>query len=240
MEKRMSWTREDAREFDRRMIEEVGIPGVVLMENAGRSAADWILAHLDRLDLQQGGRVAVLCGRGNNGGDGYVVARHLALGGLDVVIGEVGGLGSMSEDCAVFQGVCSRMGLELVALSGAEASVAALGEVGLLVDGVLGVGFRPPLRGDCADLLMDVAAACSQWRAPIIALDCPSGLDVDTGILSEGGLRADVSLTFVAEKAGFSAEGAAAALGEVVVLPIGAPAPAAGRSTSSEGYPPRG
>ena len=222
------WSRAGAREFDRRLKDEVGIPGVVLMENAGRGAAEWILANAERLGLGGGGRVGVLCGKGNNGGDGYVVARHLVLGGVDVVIGGTSEAGDLSRDAQVFRGVCEWMGMELVDLVGGDGWVSpaldsVMGRVELWVDGLLGTGFRPPL-GDLAVLLLGmVEKARASTGASVVALDCPSGMDVDTGALSDGGLRADVTLTFAATKAGFLVPGAPEVLGEVAVIGIGVP-----------------
>ena len=78
------WSRDDVRGFDQRLIGELGIPAVVLMENAGRGAADWILSNLDRLGCQPGFRVCVLCGKGNNGGDGatYNTTKYAKQGDL--------------------------------------------------------------------------------------------------------------------------------------------------------------
>jgi len=217
------WTRADAREFDRRMIEELGIPGVVLMENAGRSSAEWILGNRERLGLGEGARVGILCGKGNNGGDGYVVARHLSLAGVEVVIGETAEAGGLSDDAGVFRGVCDRMGLSLVDVRGGIDLQTALGPVDLWVDGLLGTGFRPPLEGSLLEILIAVGKSRDASGAPVVALDCPSGIDVDSGALSQGGLRADVTLTFVVAKVGFLAPEAVLALGEIVLIPIGAP-----------------
>ena len=106
----------------------------------------------------------------------------------------------------VFRGVCEWMGMELVDLVGGDGRVSpaldsVMGRVELWVDGLLGTGFRPPL-GDVAVLLLGmVEKARASTGASVVALDCPSGMDVDTGALSDGGLRADVTLTFAATKA---------------------------------------
>jgi len=222
----VSWTRAEAREFDRRAIEELGIPSPVLMENAGRGAADWILARRERFGLAEGARVGVLCGKGNNGGDGYVLARHLSLAGLEVVVGESAPCAELSRDARVFRDVCAKMGVELVSLAEVEtgAGVAELmGPVALWVDSVLGTGFLPPLREPLRTLLGAIGEAVGGESAPLIALDAPSGLDVDTGEAAESCLRATATLTFGAMKVGFGRPEAASALGEAVCLPLGAP-----------------
>ena len=223
MEENHGLTREEVREVDRHAIEDLGIPGVVLMENAGRGAAEWLLEHRDRCGLGDCGRVGILCGKGNNAGDGFVVARHLALAGVEVVIGETVEPGELSDDAGVFRGVCAAMGLPLVAFGPPLELQAAMGQVDLWVDGLLGTGFRPPLGEELCGLMEAVRGARELSGARLVALDCPSGMDVDTGILAAGGLRADLTLTFVAPKAGFSAPEADLALGEVIVLGIGAP-----------------
>jgi NAD(P)H-hydrate epimerase len=122
------WSRADAREFDRRAAEDYGIPSAVLMENAGRGASDWIIAHAEELGLGEASQVVVLCGQGNNGGDGFVLARHLTLAGLKTIIVEVGPQNRTRADRELFKSVCHRMGL--VSLSLRE----AFGPAGILCD----------------------------------------------------------------------------------------------------------
>jgi NAD(P)H-hydrate epimerase len=210
-------SRAQVREVDRRAMEEYGIPGVVLMENAGRSAAEIV-----RGRVRAGGRVAIVCGRGNNGGDGYVIARHLSNAGLEVRLLEAFGGGATAGDAAVHRHTALRMGLECHPFDTPEAIAAgrqALGESDVVVDALLGTGFagapRPPL--DAA-----IEAINRARPAVIVAVDVPSGLDCDTGHAPGAVVRADLTITFVARKAGFAS--AAEYVGEVLVADIGVPA----------------
>lgn len=244
-------TREQVRRVDRIAIETFGIPGVVLMENAGRSAAEAILKLWRSLPVQDGRDVVVLCGGGGNGGDGYVIARHLQIalknerakrdgaGSPQVSIIAVKEPASLTGDAAVFAEVARRMGLEIhLALSpeAVQAQAGRLAAAGLLVDAMLGTGFRGPVRPPVSTMI----ELCNQWREAdrgrskdgrphrlVVAIDLPSGLDADTGEPAVPGgeaIEADLTVTFVAEKVGFARPGAARYLGKVVVGEIGAPA----------------
>ena len=149
MGEELSWSRADAREFDRRAVEDYGIPSAVLMENAGRGASDWIIAHAEELGLSEASPVVVLCGPGNHGGDGFVLARHLAIAGFTVTIVEIGAQNSVRPDRELFKAACHRMGL--VASNSHEAfgeggALADSGGPELWVDSVLGTGFQGPMR----------------------------------------------------------------------------------------------
>jgi NAD(P)H-hydrate epimerase len=216
------WTRAEARAFDRRMIEEVGIPGVVLMENAGAGAARWILENRGLLGVKPEAMVGVLCGRGNNGGDGYVLARHLWLAGQSVAIYELGEPEGLSPDASIFRGVCLRVGLNMARWVN-ESPPSRAHEVSCWVDAVLGSGFTPPLREDLVDLFSSLELIRSSSGAPLVALDCPSGLDIDTGNPAPGSLKADFTLTFGATKAGFQSAQAASSTGRVSVVSLGVP-----------------
>lgn len=215
--------RAQVRELDRIAIEDLGLPGVVLMENAGRAASDGILALLER---PAGRRAAVLCGAGNNGGDGYVVARHLADAGLEVLLLETAAPGDLSPDAAVFRRVAVALDLPRVAAPDAGALARALGELeslDLLVDAYLGTGFRGELRPAARELLRATAARVEAQGARVVALDVPSGLDVDTGRADPAALRADYTFTFAADKPAFQRPEAREWSGRVSVLPIGVP-----------------
>ncbi len=210
--------RSQVREVDRRAIEEFGIPGAVLMENAGRNAATFIL-NLSRRD----GPMAVVCGGGNNGGDGFVIARHLSNSGRDVEIYTASDPNRLAGDAAVNFRIVDKMSLPRHPFDSPERIAARrphLHRAGVIVDAVLGTGFsgaiRPPLDG--------VIDAMNQ--APdsvIVSIDAPSGLDCDNGQPAEPTVRAKYTVTFVARKLGFDAPGAETYTGEVVVADIGAP-----------------
>ncbi|MFM7108904.1 MAG: NAD(P)H-hydrate epimerase [Planctomycetaceae bacterium] len=209
------------REIDRRAIEEFGLPGVVLMENAGRGAARLI----ERL-WPGGGPVAIACGRGNNGGDGSVIARHLELAGRPVRILLAAEPDAITGDAAVMLAVATRAGIPAVPLAAADAAAwrRELAGAVVVVDALLGTGAAGPPRGPIATAIDAVNA----WRSAnpagrVLAADLPSGLDCDTGAAAGACVRADATATFVAPKPGFAGRGAAAFTGAVHVVGIGAP-----------------
>jgi NAD(P)H-hydrate epimerase len=217
-------TRDQLRELDRRAIHDYGLPGTVLMENAGRNTA-----HLLHRLWPDSGAVVVVCGRGNNGGDGFVIARHLELLGRPVRILLATDPGGLSGDAAVHFAVASRAGIPIVNLASAtpETWRAELSAAAVVVDALLGTGSAGPPRGGIAVAIEAVNA----WRRHeetavrrrVWAVDLPSGLDCDTGATPGACLRADATGTFVARKPGFGLSHAPDFTGPVHVLDIGAP-----------------
>jgi NAD(P)H-hydrate epimerase len=212
-------TRDEIRSIDRCAIEALGIPGVILMENAGRNAAD---AAQELLGEAAGKSVAVVAGAGNNGGDGYVVARHLAMRGARVVTFLVVPAEKIRGDAAVNLNAIRKLGHDVRELSGRQLAGlgGALAEFDLVVDAVGGTGVRGALRGGLATGVEQINAA----GRPVLAIDIPTGLDCDTGEAPPPTVRAAMTVTFVKRKKGFDAEGAEAYTGEVRVADIGIPA----------------
>lgn len=218
-------TRQQVRRIDRLAIEELGIPGVVLMENAGRSATDAIVEMLAQeygLEASEA-RVALLCGGGNNGGDGYVIARHLHNLGGAATIFAVKDPDTLSGDAAVNHAICAAMGLEIRPVLDAH-QLAVAGPTWdnshAVVDAMLGTGFT----GDLKPHLAAVIEQCNRLDHPrVIAVDVPSGLDCDTGRPAATAIRADLTVSFVAAKAGFRCSEAAPYIGQLVVGDIGIP-----------------
>jgi len=215
--------RQEVRELDRLASEEYGVSGVVLMENAGANAA--------RLLETPGipGPVVIACGRGNNGGDGFVIARHLDAAGHRVRVLLAAVPKAYAGDAATNLRIAERSGLSIICL--AEADEAAwrreLAGAVWIVDALLGTGAVGPPRGAVAiaiTAINDVRAAAGEAPVRVLAVDLPSGLDADTGEAAGQCVRADLTATFVAEKAGFANPAAAALTGTVHVLGIGAPA----------------
>ena len=214
-------TRAEVRAIDERAIREYGLPGIVLMENAGRGAAA-ILHHL------AGGprRVVVACGGGNNGGDGFVIARHLEALGHDVRLLLAVDPDRFRGDAGLNHEIASRAGIPMVALGGASAAEWEQALVGAewIVDALLGTGSEGPPRGPIATAIgAIVATRAAGGAAGVLAVDLPSGLDCDTGVPPGDCVRSDATATFVARKAGFDAPGAAAFTGQVHVVGIGVP-----------------
>jgi NAD(P)H-hydrate epimerase len=216
-----SLTRAEVREIDRRAIAEFGLPGVVLMENAGRNAAE-LAARL----WPRARHVAVACGRGNNAGDGFVVARHLELLGRAARLLLAADPAGLTGDALVNFTVARTAGIPIVDLSAAGAAGwhAELASSDLVVDALLGTGATGAPRGGIATAIAAIEARQSTPPGiPVFAVDVPSGLDCDSGTAAGGCVRADATGSFVAPKAGFNASGAAAFTGVVHVLDIGVP-----------------
>ncbi len=208
-------TREEVRSIDRLAAGTYGLPTLVLMENAGRGAAEIL-----RREVPAPARAVIACGMGNNGGDGGVVARHLDAAGYRVTVALFGETGSPSRDASVQIGILSASG---VAMATAPASPAALDALfagaDWIVDGLLGTGLSRPVEGP----LRQAIAAMNRSGRPILALDLPSGLDCDSGEPLGEAVRAAITATFVAPKVGFSRPGASAFTGRVEVVEIGVP-----------------
>lgn len=206
-------TRQQVREIDRRSIEEFHIPGIILMENAARAAAD---AACDMLDGDCVGEVLILCGGGNNGGDGLAVARHLHNRGADVSLALTVDPGKYKGEALINWQIASAMQIPWEpADPGKIAGTPAL----LIIDAIFGTGLSEPPR----DPFAAIAAAVEQSRIPVLAIDLPSGMDCDTGKPLGACIRATRTITFVAEKVGFAAAGAGDYTGEVTVGAIGCP-----------------
>jgi NAD(P)H-hydrate epimerase len=219
-----SLSRGQAQMLDRIAIDELGIPGVVLMENAGSAAARVVLDQLKqwRGASSAANRVAVVCGSGNNGGDGYVIARHLHNAGVAVEIFPARDPGELTGDALVFATVAARMGLPLRMIHDEEELMAAgrWGTYAIVVDALLGTGFHGSLKPHFRRVI-DSLNQDRRWMT--VAVDVPSGLDCDTGKAAGAAVIADVTVTFVAPKQGFAAAEAGPYLGKVIVADIGTP-----------------
>lgn len=204
-------TAAQVRALDERAIAHVGVPGLVLMENAGRLATRVLL---ERFPVQAGQGVRILCGRGNNGGDGWVMARHLLMAGVPVRVATL--QGPMSADCAVNRRIWERMG-QPVDADWSPADDCGGGSTGLIVDSLLGTGLSSELRGAVAEWVERAnAAAC-----PVLAVDLPTGLHADRGHPLGLAVRATVTVTFGRAKQGFFLEPGPEWCGQVVVADIG-------------------
>ena len=214
-----SLTRAEVRDVDRRASEEFGLPGIVLMENAGRNAA--ALLH----GLAPGAAIALVCGRGNNGGDGFVMARHLELAGHAVRLLLAGDPARLTGDAARNHRVAVAAGMPLVSMEAASAAAWDEALVGArwIVDALLGTGATGPARNATATAIAAIDRARAAGRALVFAVDLPSGLDCDSGAPLGACVRADVTATFVARKVGFDRPAAAGHTGVVHVLDIGVP-----------------
>lgn len=219
MAKNDRWlSREQVRRLDQIAIEQLGIPGIVLMENAGKEAAEHIHNWLSQHD---GRSICIVAGTGNNGGDGFVVARHLLNRNYEVFVNLLGDPQKVSGDAAVNLNILGKMGLQPTVASDPQTVEAALQQRprDLYVDAVLGTGAVGPPREPAANAIRMI----NRSGKPVIALDIPSGLDCDSGNPFDGELviRAALTLTFVAAKQGYRRSESVDYTGKVEVCSIG-------------------
>jgi len=211
-------TRQQVRAMDRCAIERVGVEGLVLMENAGRGAADAIESHLGNLT---GRSVAIVAGGGNNGGDGLVIARHLAMRGAKVTSFLIADPHKLTHDSAVNLKILRALGHDVrrIAADQVPRLAGQLKACDLVVDAVGGTGIQGALRGEAAEAVEQINAA----GRPVVAVDIPTGLDCDTGEAPGPTVRAEMTVTFLAPKKGFGNPAAKQYLGQLVVADIGVP-----------------
>jgi NAD(P)H-hydrate epimerase len=182
------------------------------MENAGAGAA----RVASELLTGRRGTVLCLCGPGGNGGDAMVVARHLAIEGVDILVARVGA--RPSGDAAVQLGIMEAMGLTVIEIEESR-QCECVADRALIVDGLYGTGLTRSIEGAGAALVL----AVNSCGVPVLSLDIPSGLDCDTGEPLGPCIRARTTVTFAASKRGFSNPSSRYWTGDVRVVPIGAP-----------------
>jgi NAD(P)H-hydrate epimerase len=213
-------TAEEMRQLDRLAIGDYGIPGVVLMENAGAQVARILWQEYPDLRTW---RVAVLCGRGNNGGDGFVVTRYLHHMGVPVQAFLVANPETVQGEARVHVEILRRLGMVPQVVSTTEAAQALgdqLAAYDLLVDALLGTGLKAAVSGPVQALISAMNAA----GKPIVAVDIPSGLSADSGTILGDHVKADLTVTMALPKRGLLLYPAANYVGRLVVADIGLPA----------------
>lgn len=214
-------TAETMRRLDRKTIEEAGIPGMVLMENAGRGAAGEILRSYSPIPGRK--KVAIVAGRGNNGGDGFVIARYLINRGLAVTVFLLALPEEVKGDAETNLSILLRMQADVRAISGEDAWKAARPEFsacGLIVDAIFGTGLSSDVRGLQREVINDM----NRSGVPVVSVDLPSGLHADTGEVLGTCVKADCTITFALPKAGLFIYPGADYAGRVKVVDISIPA----------------
>jgi NAD(P)H-hydrate epimerase len=203
-------TREQIREIDRIATEELLIPGLLLMENAAIGVA---AAAVD-LRGNGAGHVAIVCGPGNNGGDGLAAARHLFNRGIEVRVHLALPAAAYRDgsDAAINLAIVRAMGIGVLEHMELE-------RPSLIVDALLGTGLVREIR----DPFRTAVATINAAGCPVLAVDLPSGLDANTGEVLGTAVRASVTATMVAPKVGFERKDGPAHVGRVVVVDIGVP-----------------
>ena len=225
--------RHELRALDRAATDELGIPSAVLMENAAIHASS-VIATVAEIPADR--RVLIVAGAGNNGGDGLALARQLVTLGFAVEVLVVGCADRLAPDTAMNLGsIRDSVSVGFItpdapahdAAATAQATIRRLAP-GIIVDAIFGTGLSRAIQGAAAGLVSAIHGASKQepGGAPgprVIALDIPSGLDADTGSALTPCVRADLTITFAACKAGFGAVEAQAQLGTIAIVPIGTP-----------------
>lgn len=219
----LTLNREQSRHVDVLAVERYGLTGLVLMENAGRGAAEITVGILGapRADRP----IVLCCGRGNNGGDGFVMARHLNNWGFAVRILLFCDPAKLTGDAAANYEIAHRADLPIEAFpTGVDSGRLAerLTDASCVVDALLGTGATGEPRAPY-DQVIDAINAINAHPVLVIAVDLPSGLDCDTGRPAKHTVRAHHTITFVAPKPGFFTEGAKPYVGELHVVDIGVP-----------------
>jgi len=190
--------------------EKYQMQSIVLMENAARGAASIIL---DSIDGSLQSNIVVVCGSGNNGGDGYAVARHLANSGCCVSIAKT--CKPKSGDATANANICALMGIDIKPWSSNLFQQASL-----LIDAIFGTGLDRTIEGTYKNII----SAINESDAPCIALDIPSGLDCDSGKPLGSCVEASMTISFVGLKKGFLHDSSEKYTGEIAISDIGCPA----------------
>lgn len=210
-------------ELDRVTIHTYGIPALVLMENAGRSCTEWILRILEeKVGGPQEASVAVVCGKGNNGGDGMVIARHLHNRGAYVEVFLLSEEDALSADARTQYEILRRMDVEIRVIrdtEGVEDLRTYLEEVHLCVDAIFGTGLSSPLSG----IVREVVEVINLSMAPVFAVDIPTGIDATTGRIMGEAIRAESTGTFGLLKLGHVLLPGSIHCGETEIYDIGIP-----------------
>ncbi len=210
------FSRDTLRELDRRAVEEFHIPILVLMENAGRAVAA-TAQHM----LKHGGSILIVCGPGNNGGDGLAAARHLHNAGIPLEILLLADPDKFRDAAATQLAIIHAMKLPVQTISADHQELrnwlADSNPNDLIIDAIFGTGLSRPVDG----LARDVIDALNKTRHAMLSVDIPSGLDCDTGMPLGIAIKAAATISFCGTKKGFA--NAAVYTGKVIIGDIGAP-----------------
>lgn len=209
---------EQVRRVDALAVERFGMNSLVLMENAALGCVAWLKSQFPNCP-----QTLILCGRGNNGGDGLAIARHLQTAGWPVRVVMATDRGQLSPDARANFDILTASGDSRVVMhadGGVPPETVFSRTPGVILDCMLGTGASGPLRPPFEQW----SAWANSQSATRVAIDVPTGVDAETGVCSETFFQADATLTFVARKPGMLAENADQLFGRIQVLPIGIPA----------------
>lgn len=204
----------EARLLDKRAMEIYGISALVLMENAGRAVVEEII----RLRVKN---IAVFCGKGNNGGDGFVCARQLAARGFDPDVFIVSSVDDVKGDARINLNILLKLGHKVREVNEKNIDLVRrkIRKYDLIVDAIFGVGLKDGIKGFVGDLIEFINSS----GAYVISVDIPSGLDADNGKISGPCVKADRTITFIAKKRGMATGSGPANCGKVITETLGLP-----------------
>jgi len=206
---------EESRNVDWLAKSQGHIMGIVLMENAGRGIAEILLAENPK------GKVVICCGRGNNGGDGFVIARHLNAAGVDVQVLLFANPKELMGDACMNHAIIAHSDIPMKVLTSpsAEDLKSIFKDAVWVVDALVGTGQKGILRSPFDIVVRQI----NESGVKVLAVDLPSGLDADTGIASDPTIKATITATMVTPKTGFQNPEAQSYLGKLMVVAIGLP-----------------
>jgi NAD(P)H-hydrate epimerase len=216
MSNRNSLSAKEAKALDEKLKKDTGIPALILMENAGRRAA------VEALKILNGKKsVAVFCGKGNNGGDGFVCARHLLVFGIRPDVFLAGRISDVQGEARINLEILRKLKVKITGVSEKNLNFIRKNilKYGLIIDALLGVG----LSGETRGIYRDLIGIINSSKAKILAVDIPSGLDATTGRILGACVKADKTVTFVAKKRGMVKAEGQKVCGKVIVADLGIP-----------------
>ena len=212
------------RELDRLAIEEFGIPSIVLMENAGIAVANEVVRMLGKpLKLKAVSQAVIFSGKGNNGGDGFVAARHLANQGFKAVVVYFQKPSQMKPDALTNFEILEKLDISLVSCTNSQLDKTAVKKIlqgsSVVIDALFGTGLSKPIE----EPFETAIELMNESKLPIVAADIPSGMNADTGEIMGSCVRAKTTVTFGLPKKGFKFKMARRYLGDVIVADISMP-----------------
>ncbi|MFH1407410.1 MAG: NAD(P)H-hydrate epimerase [Candidatus Omnitrophota bacterium] len=209
-------TSKQAHRLDVIAREKLGIPTMLLMENAGRAVADAVIGVLKRLKKKQ---VAILCGRGNNGGDGFVCARHLVTKGIKVDTYLLLPKEGVGGEAGINLNILCKISRVHEIKNSAVLKKLNLSRYGILVDAIFGTGLKREITGLYRDAILKI----NKSGACVLSIDIPSGLDATTGKVHGAAAKADLCVTFTAKKKGLLLNDGPKHSGKIIVRDLGVP-----------------
>lgn len=210
-------TASQSKALDKKAEEKFGMPVLLLMENAGRSVSEEALQIL-RI---QPGKIAIFCGKGNNGGDGFCAARHLLSAGIKPDIYLVGKISDIKKEAGINLDILLRLKQKIIEAGPEKLPLikTKVKKYSLIIDGLLGVG----ARGELKQFYQEIIGIINTSKAYILSIDIPSGLDATSGRILGRCVKADKTITFVAKKRGMVTDEGRAHCGEILTRGIGIP-----------------